>query len=147
VTLASILAMPNLQSDTVQLKYAAFSQGTDDMAQEQELASALRGTKTVARAFFTAVDAMPEPQRRAVAAAALDLIRDDMKAQREQAAAVAAKAKTAKAPAKTARAPAKAARKAAKKAAPVRRARKTKAPAAAPAAPQAQTGNGAAAEA
>jgi hypothetical protein len=115
------------------------------MAQEPSLASALRGTKIVARAFFTAVDAMPEPQRRAVAAAALDLIRDDMKAQREKAAAVVAKAKTVKLPAtKAAKAPAKGTKKAAKKTAPVRRARKAKAVPDASAGAQAPPANGAA---
>jgi len=119
------------------------------MAQEPSLSSALRGTKTVARAFFAAVDALPEPQRQAVAQAALAQIRDDMKTQRDKIAAAVIRAK-AKAPAssegravrtKTAKAPAKVA----KKATPVRRARKP--PAAAPAASQPQNGNGVATEA
>jgi hypothetical protein len=115
------------------------------MAQEPSLAGALRGTKLVAKAFFTVVDTMPESQRQAIGAAALDLIRDDMKARRDKAAA-AAQAKASKPAASEGRAVrTKVVKTAAKKAAPIARARKAKAVSEVSATSPAQAGNGAAA--
>jgi hypothetical protein len=59
-----------------------------------------RGTRNVAQAFFTALDALSVGQQAAVATAALASIRDALKARRLKAREAAAKAK-AKAPAKT----------------------------------------------
>jgi hypothetical protein len=54
-----------------------------------------RGTKVLTQAFFSAADAIAEPQRAAVVKAALAAIRDELKAIREKAAAAKAKAKPA----------------------------------------------------
>jgi len=91
------------------------------MAKATSITRAPRGTKILAKAFFTAADEIPEPQRAEVIRAALAVIRDDLKTTREKAAAAKAKAKekTAKAPASpgrkaasTPKAPAKAMKKA-----------------------------------
>ena len=58
-----------------------------------------RGTKPVSQAFFAALAAIPEAARSAVARAALVMIRDELKTQREKAKTTAAKAKTRKQPA------------------------------------------------
>jgi hypothetical protein len=59
-----------------------------------------RGTKTVTHAFFEALDGIAASQQKAVAAAALASIRDELKTQRAKTKAATAKAKTkAKAPA------------------------------------------------
>lgn len=55
-----------------------------------------RGTKPVSQAFFTALEAIPEASRAAVAKAAQAMIRDQIKAQREKAKAAAAKEKARK---------------------------------------------------
>jgi len=60
---------------------------------ETGAARAPRGTKPVSQAFFTALDAIPEAQRAAVAKAAQVVIRDELKARREKTKATAAKAK------------------------------------------------------
>ncbi len=52
-----------------------------------------RGTKPVSQAFFTALDALPEAQRAAVAKAAQVAIRDELKLRREKVKAAAAKVK------------------------------------------------------
>ena len=52
-----------------------------------------RGTKILAKAFFTAADEIPEPQRAEVIKAALVAIRDELKMAREKAAVAKAKAK------------------------------------------------------
>ena len=52
-----------------------------------------RGTKILAKAFFTAADEIPEPQRAEVIKAALVAIRDELKAAREKAALAKAKAR------------------------------------------------------
>jgi hypothetical protein len=88
------------------------------MAMKAEATSrAPRGTKVLMKAFFTAADEIPGPQRDAVVRAALAGIRDELKAVREKG--NAAKAKT---HASDARAPKKAAppKRAAKKAAAVK---------------------------
>ena len=101
-----------------------------------------RGTKILAKAFFTAADEIPEPQRAEVIKAALAAIRDELKVAREKA--VLAKAKAKEKAAKGAKPPAqkpvavkKAAAKSARKSpdaqpraavqqkAPAKRARKT----------------------
>ena len=138
-----ILATPALQNHSARLKYPAFSQGPDDMAQEPSLIAA----KPLARAFFAALDTLPQPPRLSVAQTAFEVFTGALNAApepRHQAVAAAVHAPTrparANAPAKTET-----------KAAPVRRARKAssegravraKTPRAA--APQAQPGNGAA---
>src|SRR3954471_3969957 len=66
-----------------------------------------RGTKVLAQAFFAAADNIPEAQRGAVVKAALALIRDDLKAAREKAAAAKTKAKGKSATATPAKTPAK----------------------------------------
>ena len=68
-------------------------------------ARAPRGTKNLTQAFFQALDGIPESQQKAVAAAALAGIRDELKAQRVKAKEAASKAK-AKTPARTKAAPA-----------------------------------------
>jgi hypothetical protein len=60
---------------------------------ETGVARAPRGTRPVSQAFFTALDAVPEAQRAAVAKAAQVAIRDELKARREKSKATAAKAK------------------------------------------------------
>jgi hypothetical protein len=57
-----------------------------------------RGTKTVAQAFFTAADEIPEDRRSDVVKAALALIRDQLKEAREKAKAAKAKQVGAKRP-------------------------------------------------
>jgi hypothetical protein len=52
-----------------------------------------RGTKPVSQAFFTALDAVPDAQRAAVAKAAQVMIRDELKLRREKVKAAAAKVK------------------------------------------------------
>ena len=52
-----------------------------------------RGTKPVALAFFTALDATPEASRAAIGKAALALIRDEMKMKKEKMKIAAAKEK------------------------------------------------------
>src|SRR4051812_6688582 len=56
-------------------------------------ARAPRGTRVVSQAFFTALDAVPEASRSAVAKAAQAMIRDEMKGRRDKAKATAAKEK------------------------------------------------------
>jgi hypothetical protein len=75
-------------------------------------ARAPRGTKNLTQAFFQALDGIPESQQKAVAAAALAGIRDELKAQRVKAKEAASKAK-AKTPARTKAAPARKAKSAA----------------------------------
>jgi hypothetical protein len=73
------------------------------MAQATTSARAPRGTKTLAKAFFTAADEVPATQRDAVIKAALVTIRDEMKASRVKATAAKRATKiVAKAPAKKA---------------------------------------------
>ena len=62
-----------------------------------------RGTKPVSQAFFTALAAVPEAARSAVAKAALAMIRDELKARQEKIKASAAREKARK-PAATKRA-------------------------------------------
>jgi hypothetical protein len=69
-------------------------------------ARAPRGTKNLTQAFFEALDGIPESQQKAVAAAAVAGIRDELKAQRVKAKEAASKAK-AKTPARTKAAPAR----------------------------------------
>ncbi len=52
-----------------------------------------RGTKPVSQAFFTALDAVPEASRAAVAKAAQVMIRDELKARRDKMKAAASKEK------------------------------------------------------
>ncbi len=52
-----------------------------------------RGTKPVSQAFFTALDAVPEASRAAVAKAAQVMIRDELKTRREKMKAAAVKEK------------------------------------------------------
>jgi hypothetical protein len=59
---------------------------------ETTRAKAPRGTRNVTAAFFSALDAIPEDSRAAVAKAAHAAIRDQLKAQREKAKAAKAKA-------------------------------------------------------
>jgi hypothetical protein len=71
-------------------------------------ARAPRGTKTLTHAFFEALDGVPADQQKAVAAAALAGIRDELKAQRLKVRDAASKRKTkAKAPARTKATPAR----------------------------------------
>ena len=63
-------------------------------------ARAPRGTKILTQAFFSAAEEIPEPQRDEVVKAALASIRDALKATREKAQAVKAKAKAGKQAAK-----------------------------------------------
>jgi len=77
------------------------------MAKATTSARAPRGTKVLTQAFFSAADAIPEPQRAAVIKAALAAIRDELKAVREKALAAKAKAKSASPVKKTAAKPAK----------------------------------------
>ena len=65
------------------------------MTKPSSAARAPRGTKILAKAFFAAADEIPEPQRAEVVKAALALIRDELKAEREKVAAAKAKAKKA----------------------------------------------------
>ena len=67
------------------------------MAIKADKARAPRGAKNVTQAFFAALDAVPDSQRAAIAAAALTAIRDEVKARRQKAKEAAARAK-AKAP-------------------------------------------------
>jgi hypothetical protein len=69
-------------------------------------ARAPRGTKTLTQAFFEALDGVPESQQKAVAAAALAGIRDELKTQRLKVRDAASRGK-AKAPARTKAAPAR----------------------------------------
>jgi hypothetical protein len=69
-------------------------------------ARAPRGTKTLTQAFFEALDGIPADQQKAVAAAALAGIRDELKAQRLKVRDAAAREKV-KAPARTKAAPAR----------------------------------------
>jgi hypothetical protein len=78
-----------------------------DMAQATTSARAPRGTKVLTQAFFSAADAIPEPQRTTVIKAALAAIRDELKAVREKAAAARAKAKSASSAKKAAGKPVK----------------------------------------
>ena len=55
-----------------------------------------RGSKPVSQAFFAALDSIPEGSRSAVAKAALSMIRDKLKLQKEKAKALAIKQKTSK---------------------------------------------------
>lgn len=59
-------------------------------------ARAPRGTKPVSRAFFTALESVPEASRLAVAKAAQVMIRDELKSRREKIKTAAAKEKTRK---------------------------------------------------
>ena len=52
-----------------------------------------RGAKPVSQAFLTALDAVPEPSRAAVARAAMSMIRHELKARNEKMKTAAAKAK------------------------------------------------------
>jgi len=61
-----------------------------------------RGTRTVAQAFFQAVEEIPEDRRADVVKAALSLIRDQIKEAREKARAAKQKRSGAKQPAKKA---------------------------------------------
>jgi hypothetical protein len=79
-----------------------------DMTQSATSARAPRGTKVLTQAFFSAADAIPEPQRTTVIKAALAAIRDDLKAVREKAAAAKIKAKAALLAKKAAAGPVKA---------------------------------------
>jgi hypothetical protein len=64
------------------------------MAKAETVSSRLpRGTKPVSQAFFTALEAVPEASRIAVAKAAYAMIRDGMKAQRDKLKARAAREK------------------------------------------------------
>ncbi len=65
------------------------------MAKATTSTRAPRGTKVLTQAFFSAADAIPEPQRATVIKAALSTIRDELKAAREKAAAAKVKAKSA----------------------------------------------------
>ena len=58
-----------------------------------EATRAPRGTKPVSQAFFTALEAVPEASRAAVAKAAQVMIRDELKARREKTKAAATKEK------------------------------------------------------
>ena len=84
-----------------------------------------RGTKPVMQAFFTALEAIPEASRAAVAKAAQTMIRDELKGRKEKMKAAAAKEKARK-PAE----PTKAAKPASAKAAPATRKTASKAAAA-----------------
>ncbi len=53
-----------------------------------------RGTKPVSQAFFTALDAVPEASRAAVAKAAQAMIRDELKTRRDKMKAAVVKEKT-----------------------------------------------------
>ena len=64
---------------------------------ETTTARAPRGTKPVSQAFFTALDAIPEHSRAAVAKAAQAAIRDELKARKEKLKAAATKEKARKA--------------------------------------------------
>ena len=55
-----------------------------------------RGTKPVTQAFFTALDAVPEASRAAVAKSALMMIRDELKGRKEKMKVAAAKDKARK---------------------------------------------------
>ena len=55
-----------------------------------------RGTKPVSQAFFTALDAVPEASRAAVAKAAQAMIRDELKGRKEKLKVTAAKEKARK---------------------------------------------------
>jgi hypothetical protein len=55
-----------------------------------------RGSKPVSQAFFAALDSIPEGSRSAVAKAALSMIRDELKLQKEKAKAFVTKQKTTK---------------------------------------------------
>ncbi len=115
------------------------------MAKATSVSRAPRGTKILAKAFFTAADEIPEPQRAEVIKAALVVIRDELKANRERAAAAKAKAREkTKAPASSGRkaasvdrTPAKAMKKAGsvKAKSPAKRIRKSASPPAEPAMP------------
>ena len=143
----TIIARHDLQNDTAWLKYSAFSQGTDNMAQEPSLSSTARGTTTLARAFFAALDALPEPPRPPAAQTAFEAFSHALHAAPEpRRQAVAAPVVKEDAPTRPVRAPRPPA-KAEKKAAPVKRARKARTPRKGSAAQQAQTGNGTAAAA
>jgi hypothetical protein len=63
-------------------------------------ARAPRGTRTVAQAFFQAIDEIPEDRRADVMKAALSLIRDQIKEAREKARAAKQKGAGARQPAK-----------------------------------------------
>jgi hypothetical protein len=72
------------------------------MAKAETVSSRLpRGTKPVSQAFFTALEAVPEASRIAVAKAAYAMIREEMKAQRDKLKARAAKEKACKSVAAT----------------------------------------------
>jgi hypothetical protein len=105
------------------------------MAKTSSVSRAPRGTRIVAKAFFAAVDEIPEQNRAEVVKAALALIRDELKTSREKVATAKAKAKgkNAKVPATSGRkaaaapkAPVRAVKKAAsaKRKSPAKRARK-----------------------
>lgn len=63
------------------------------MAKSTALSRAPRGTKILAKAFFSAAEEIPEPQRDAVIKAAFAAIRDELKIMREKAVVAKAKAK------------------------------------------------------
>ncbi len=65
------------------------------MAKADTTPRAPRGTKPVAQAFFAALDSIPEATRSAVSKAALAMIRDEMKVQKEKVKATAVKVKAA----------------------------------------------------
>ena len=117
----------------------------DDMAQEPSLTAAQRDTRTLARAFYSALDTLPEPPRLSVAQSAFEAFTGALNTApepRRQPPAQGAIAENApNPPARAARSPANAE----KRAAPLRQARKARTPRKAP--QQAQTGNGAAAAA
>jgi len=63
------------------------------MPTEETSTRAPRGTKVVSRAFFAALEGVPEEQRNAVAKAAHAVIRDELKLRRAKTKAGAAKSK------------------------------------------------------
>jgi hypothetical protein len=65
------------------------------MAKADTATRAPRGTKPVAQAFFSALEAIPEATRAAVSKAALMMIRDEMKTQKDKMKASAVKVKEA----------------------------------------------------
>ncbi len=89
-----------------------------------------RGTKPVIQAFFTALDAIPEATRAAVAKAAQTMIRDELKGRKEKMKVAAAKEKARK-PTAPAKAPKASTPKAAPKVAKTSKAAASKMPAAA----------------
>jgi hypothetical protein len=72
------------------------------MAKAETTTRSPRGAKPVSQAFFTALDSLPEASRDAVAKAALVMLRDGLKLQREKTKAAAVKEKAAAAKTKAA---------------------------------------------